>query len=173
MENENENVQVDVVEQEEQTSEEEVNLENEEQETQDDTITLTKSEFNKLKRKAIAYDSKKEEVKSEPPKVVKQNPQSANSEELIDIKVLKSIGTPDDEIEYLKKIAKVNGTSLIDAKQDDLYKAYVSKKQEEEKAQKAALGASRGAGKKEVQKTTGLTQEEHKELWKKATGLNA
>lgn len=51
MENENENAQVDVVEQEEQTSV------NPNEETQEGVITVSKKEFTKLKRKAIAYDS--------------------------------------------------------------------------------------------------------------------
>ena len=52
MENQNEDAQLDVIEQEEQTSEEIV-LEDEGEET----ISVPKSQFNKMKRKAIAYDS--------------------------------------------------------------------------------------------------------------------
>jgi len=166
MENENEYAQEVAVEQEEQVTEEVAEVV---EETHEDEVTISKAELNKLKRKAIAYDSTKS--KSEQPKVA--NTDSPLSEELMDIKILKSQGVKEEHIAYLKKIAKVNGTSLIDAKNDELYQAYVEKQEAEEKARKAAMGASRGAGRKEVQKTTNLTPDEHKEIWRKATGLNA
>lgn len=64
MENTNEDLQEDVVEGEEQTSEE-VELEETQEDTQEDDseITLSKEEFTKLKRKAIAYDSNKSKPK--------------------------------------------------------------------------------------------------------------
>ncbi len=54
MENENEQAQEVVVEQEEQTTEE-----------QTDNVTLTKADFNKMQRKAIAYDATKNKPKPE------------------------------------------------------------------------------------------------------------
>lgn len=54
MENEKEYAQVDVVEQEEQTSEEAVETQEE------DTVVLNKADYNKLRRKALAYESNKQ-----------------------------------------------------------------------------------------------------------------
>ena len=171
MEQENESAQEVVVEQEEQTTDE-LNLT--EETPQEESVTISKAEFTKLKRKAIAYDSKKEEVKSEPPKKVAQtNPQSGFSQQDLEVTILKSQGMDDEALAYLKKVATVNGTSLIDAKKDDLFKAFVEKQEAEEKAKKASLGASRGSGKKEPVKTTGLSRDEHRERWEKQTGLNA
>ena len=50
-----------------------------------------------------------------------------------------------DELEMLKKVAKVNGTSLIDAKQDTLFVTWKENAEREQAAQKARLGASKGA----------------------------
>jgi len=58
MENTNEDLQEDVVVGEEQTSEEVV-LETKEETQEESEITLSKEEFTKLKRKAIAYDANK------------------------------------------------------------------------------------------------------------------
>lgn len=69
MDNENEYAQEEVVEQEEQTSEDIINEEVEEEalEPEEDKVTLSKSEFNKLNRRAIAYETiKKEKPLSKP-----------------------------------------------------------------------------------------------------------
>lgn len=60
MENENENAQEVVVEQEEQTTEGQGQ----------DQITLSKAEYNKLTRKAIAYDT----TKKQPKEIINNNP---------------------------------------------------------------------------------------------------
>jgi hypothetical protein len=171
MENENESAQLDVVEQEEETSVDAPVADD----TSEDTVTIPKSEFNRIKRKAIAYDSKKDkpevEVKTEVKTETKED--SSFSEEAIDRKILKSQGLDEDSINYLSKIAKINGVSLIDAKGDELFKAFVAKKEAEKKSREASLGASRGSTKKEPEKKTGLTRDEHRAKWEKQTGLNA
>ncbi len=107
------------------------------------------------------------------PKETKAEPQTGFSQQDLEVTILKSQGMDDEALAYLKKVATVNGTSLIDAKKDDLFKAFVEKQEAEEKAKKASLGASRGSGKKEPVKTTGLSRDEHRERWEKQTGLNA
>lgn len=59
MEETNEYPQEDVVVEEEQTSQEEEVLETQEETQEDSEVTLSKEEFTKLKRKAIAYDANK------------------------------------------------------------------------------------------------------------------
>lgn len=60
MEETNEDLQEDVVVGEEQTSQEEEVLETQEDTQEESEITLSKEEFTKLKRKAIAYDATKQ-----------------------------------------------------------------------------------------------------------------
>jgi len=95
MEKENEDAQVDVVEQEEQTSDEveEVVEETEaEAEEESNDVTLSKEEFTKLKRKAIAYDSTKG---------TKPTPKAeANNDYLEDVFMVKDLSQ--DEYETLK-----------------------------------------------------------------------
>lgn len=94
---------------------------------------------------------------------------STPSNEQIETTVLKAQGMDIDSINYLAKLAKVNGTGLIEAQNDELFLNYKAKKEADVKAQKAKLGASKGSGtiKKEKDLTTpGLTEEERKEIWK-------
>jgi len=98
---------------------------------------------------------------------------NTSSEEATAVMILQSQGLDDDAIAYLKKIAAVNGTSIIAAKSDELYKAFEVKRDVDEKSKKASLGASRGSGSVKKEKsisTPNLTEEEHKELWRKSSG---
>lgn len=95
------------------------------------------------------------------------------SAEDVDIKILESQGIDKDSIEYLRKLAKVNGTSILAAQSDDIYKGYKAKKEADEKAEKASLGASRGSGQVKKGKdvsSPNLSEQEHRELWNKAVG---
>lgn len=99
--------------------------------------------------------------------------QNALSEEEVEIKILKAAGRSEDEITYLKKLARVNEVSLLDAQSDDLFLGFQKKREDEVKAQKAKLGASRGSGSVKKERTinsSGLTDAEHKELWKSQNG---
>jgi hypothetical protein len=89
----NVDAQVDVVEQEEQTFD--LNLD---EETQgDDTITVSKSEFSKLKRKAIAYDSKPKEA--DKPKEINRTEYTLN-DEVVDLRL---DGYSKQEVEFIMK----------------------------------------------------------------------
>lgn len=123
----------------------------------------------KAKNQILARAKKAEEEN----KVLKkpktpEAPQINGSSDDIDVKILKAQLIPDDQIEYLKKIAKVNEISIFDAQKDDLYKAYVEKKEAQIKSEKAKLGASRGSGTVKPEKsfkTPGLSDEEFKQMW--------
>lgn len=123
------------------------------------------------KAEAEAQSLRGSQPKSEEPKPTptQSNDKNTISAEDIEIKILKSQGVSEDEVNYLKKIASVNGGSLIDAQKDELYVSWKTRREENEKAEKAKLGASRGSGavKKEPGfKTVGLTEEDHKRLWR-------
>ena len=73
----------------------------------------------------------------------------------------------------MKKLAKVNDTSIIEAQSDELFATFQAKRKEKEKSEQAKLGASRGSGTKSKEKTfnsPGLTDAEHKQLWREAQG---
>jgi hypothetical protein len=87
----------------------------------------------------------------------------SNVEEL----VLQANGMSDELLVQLKKIAEINGTSLIKAQSDPIFVAVKEKFEREKKHENASLGASRGAGTVKAKKTfatPGLTQEEHKRM---------
>jgi hypothetical protein len=91
------------------------------------------------------------------------------SGEQIEITVLRAQGMSEDEISYLRKLAKVNETSIIEAQKDELFSSFKAKKESDAKAQKAKLGASRGSSTVRKEKdlnSSGLTDAEHKALWK-------
>lgn len=106
-------------------------------------------------------------------------PENINNKETltpddIDIRILQSNGMNEERIEFLKKIARINGTSILAAQQDDMFKTFNEKLEEKEKAQKASTGASKGSPSSRQTKdfnSVGLTPEEHKQMWKQKMGI--
>lgn len=91
----------------------------------------------------------------------------------VEVRILKAQKASDDEIVMLKKIAAVNGTSIIEAQSDEMFISFKERKEEQEKADKAKLGASRGSGSVKKEKdvsSAGLSDAEHKELWRQSMG---
>lgn len=133
--------------------------------TQEETVTLSKSEFTKLKRQAIAYKSQKENQPA--PSREKTGSSDINKEELY----LIAEGYKQDAIEQLQIIARGSGTSLREALENPLFKSYEAKQKEEERKAKAKLGASNGSGFQSGKPaiTPGMSQEEHKAVWAKMT----
>lgn len=160
-------------------SEEELDL-NLELEGQADEENLADklAELEEAKRQLTARAKKAEEelksLKTKPvPPVRNENINNPLTDEAIDVKILKSQGVDDEAIAKLKKLAKLNDTSLIEAQNDDIFISWKEKREAEEKAEKAKLGASRGSG--SVKKTKDLnspdvSDAEHKELWKASQG---
>ena len=73
----------------------------------------------------------------------------------------------------IRKIAKLENISLIEALENPLYKSWEGQRAEEKRREEAQMGASRGSGSRKQQKdfsTPKLSEEEHKELWRKMTG---
>lgn len=155
---------------------ENLELEPEQDNTEDvETLKARLAEKEAFARQAIAR-AKKAEAEAKALKEKPQAPQDINntSSDDVDVKILKVQGIPQDEIDYLQKIARVNGTNVIEARNDELFKAYLVKKEADAKAQKARLGASRGSGTVKKEKgfnTPGLSKEEHRALWRESEGL--
>lgn len=100
---------------------------------------------------------------------IKKDP--SPSEETIDEKILRATKGYDDEaMAELKAIAKGKGMTLLQAEQDKIFKIYLKEAEAEKKKAEAALGGSKGAGKKKSEvdvSTPNLTDEQHRELAKK------
>lgn len=168
MTNEQENLQEEVLQEEDVSTSttESIDQEEETESTQEETVTLSKSEFTKLKRQAIAYKSQKEN--SPAPLKEKKGSSDINRDELF----LVAKGYDDDAIAQLQIIARGSGTSLKEALENPLFKNYEAKQKEEERKSKAKLGASNGSGFSQGGPAIkpNMTADEHKAIWAKMSG---
>lgn len=113
--------------------------------------------------------AKKHEQPDERQTIIKQTNTAPNIEET----VLRAQGVAQDELDMLKKVSALNGISIIDAQNDEVFKLWKQKHEQDIKAEQAKLGASRGSGQRKPQKdfsTPGLSPEEHKAMWKQKQG---
>lgn len=118
------------------------------------------------KWKAIAERKAKREAQA--PKVA---PQNLNNNQLSEELKLIAKGLSDEEIEQAKVIAKGRGTNLAEALKDPMFTAFQKELKEQARKESAKLGASRGSGKADVETfRPGMTDEEHKALWRKNNG---
>lgn len=111
------------------------------------------------KAEALIIKNKKSPVAEKPT----EQAAPSNVEEI----VLQANGMSDELLTQLKKVAAINGTSLIKAQNDPIFVAVKEKFERETKQESASLGASKGAGSVKVQKTfatPGLSTEEHKKM---------
>lgn len=115
-----------------------------------------------------------EKLKANAP--VKTVPPTINNgidEATIERKILKSQGMSDELLEELVALSKVRGKSLLDVQSDPIFIALKDAKEAEVKKAKANLGTSKGSGTVKMEKsfvTPGLSEEEHKEMWRKSQG---
>lgn len=82
-------------------------------------------------------------------------------------------GYSDETLAELRAIAKGKGINLFQAQEDPLFTAYLEKQQAEDKSAKAKLGASNSSGKSAPKRgfnTPGLSDTEHKDMWKEKMG---
>lgn len=157
-----------------------------EETTEEENLEALKAENEELRKKAeqfpnVVARAKKaeEELKAYKAKAASETTQtleekSTLTERDVDVKILQSQGLDEEAIEFLKKLAAVNGTSVLAAQSDELYSSFKDKREAKEKSEKAALGASRGSSPSKKQKDTttpGLSDEDHKALWKQKQGM--
>lgn len=132
----------------------------------DDKVTLSKSEFKKLQRRAMAYKAMKE-TDSEP--IIKKqinNTETTDKPDMFkeEVKLLAK-GYSEEAVEYLKILSKGAGVSLKEAEENPLFEAFQEKQEAERKAKKAQLGASRGAATRKVVDMSKLSPEDHQKAW--------
>lgn len=85
--------------------------------------------------------------------------------------ILIAEGMKVDDLNQLQVIAKGKGVSLLEAKEDPLFTSYYEKVIKERKSEAAKLGASKGSGQVQNKPNfnqVGLSEEEHKRLWKES-----
>lgn len=110
------------------------------------------------------HKRKQSEAKEVKPQSV---PQTINNQFPEELKLIAK-GLSDEDIEQAKVIAKGKGISLQDAIKDPLFEAHQKVEREKARREEARLGASKGSGQSEKETfRPGMTDEEHKELWKK------
>lgn len=136
--------------------------------TEEDAEAIKASLAEALKAKAeLTARAKRAE---EELKALKAKPQQHNDPQISDELKLIARGLSDEAIEQAKVIAKGKGISLPDAIKDPLFTIYQEKVKDDERREKAKLGASKGSGNTEEKPKgfqSGATREEHMEAFKK------
>jgi len=133
--------------------------------------TVPKSQFNQV----LARAKKAEEAlkKANPQNITNKQTTVSPSTNDMEAMVLKAQGMPNDLLDELKAVAKARGKTLLDSVNDPIFVAIKSQKETETKALKAKLGASKGSSSVKKEKSinsVGLSEEEHKALWRENRG---
>lgn len=137
-----------------------------------DSLEVIKQKYEKAEQARLQITARAKKAEAEL-KTLKQqnqplqdNPTALSREEII----LLAQGVDDKALELLKKIQKVNGGSLLEAKEDDIFKSYQDKIERERLSEKSRLGASRGSGRIETKSLSGMSKDDHMQAWKDAVG---
>lgn len=150
---------------------EDTNISEEPVEEDTEATKVKLEEALKAKSELTARAKKAEEelkiLKAKPQESKPNNPQLSEELKLI------ARGLSDELIEEAKMIAKGKDISLTDAIKDPTFILIKNNFEEEEKKEKAKLGASKGSGEAPEGDQTkgtesGATRDEHKEAFKKA-----
>lgn len=147
--------------------EEEVTTVEETDDTDDTELTKAQAEANKYRR-LWEKSQKKPEQKPQATVQAPQQPASQNIEET----VLLANGMDEELLGQLKKVAAVQGVSLIKAQSDPIFVAVKEKFEQDKKQKEVSLPVSRGSGQMKPKKdfrSPGLSEEEHRKMFE---GLN-
>jgi len=128
-----------------------------------DSIETEEDALAKAQAEAAKYRRLFEKTQKAKPVQTQTQATPLNVEET----VLLATGMEESLLETLKKVAAVNGTTLIKAQNDPIFVAVKEKFEREKKSSNASLGASRGSGQAKVRKdvsSPGLSREEHMKL---------
>lgn len=147
--------------------------------TDEDTVESLKAKLEeanaKLVKEAEARRQLTARAKSAEAKPAQVKPQINNQLDTATVEklLLKSQGMSDELLGELETLAKVRGKSILDTQTDPIFVALKEAKEAEVKKSKATLGTSKGSGTVKATKdfnTAGLSDEDHKELWKQSQG---
>lgn len=136
---------------------------------EDSEVARLRSENKKLVEiiKRRKEKDQKSDSLAQKPLTSNINPQIPSRDEIF----LVAQGYSEEDIDQLHAVAKGTGLSLKEAKEHPLFTAYIEKVKADKRAKKASLGASRGSSTKQPVVTSGMTEEDHKKLWKEKMGL--
>lgn len=139
MSKENDHIEDDVLEEEEHEDE----LENNEDEGSDDSTDFEQLYLAEKERREKAESAiiKNKEAKKKT-KTVKNDTKQL-SETAIEKTVLKAQGFTEEQLDLLEKIAHVNDISILEAKNNSIYKALQEEQQKQEEIKKASLPTSK------------------------------
>lgn len=138
--------------------------------------TYTEEQFKQVWARAKKLEEENKTLKSKPPQQI--NNQNV-PDELIEEKILKANGVDEDMLKEMKALKAVRSkekgkeVSLLEVQNDPIIKALKKERDDEEKAKKAKLPASRGSGSVKKERTisdSGLSDAEHKALWREMQG---
>lgn len=117
--------------------------------------------------KKLFERAKKAEAEAKALKAQKPTAQASASPTNVEETVLLANGMDEELLTKLKKVAQVQGTSLIKAQSDPIFVAVKESFEKEKKQQAASMPVSRGGGivkpKKDF-KTPGLSRDEHRAM---------
>lgn len=140
----------------------------------DNTPTLEDYEALKQKNKELFERAKKAEAlaKAKRDAELKSNKNNETQSGLSrEEAILYAKNYTDEEVELAVKLSKLNGTNVLVAIEDEIFKAKVASRKKKENAEKASLPASSSIGKVKVQKPIGeMSEDEHKALFHKVMG---
>lgn len=111
-----------------------------------------------------------EEMKTPPkeqPAKPEAQPPSTNQDTLSrEEAILIAQGMDTEDLDELKDVAKAKDLPLLKAKETPLFQAYLEKKADDAKKEKAKLGSSKGSQVQQEQKIGELSRDEHMEVTK-------
>jgi len=158
-------------------SNEELDLELDLDDTEDveavEEKTYSESQFKQVLARAKKAEAEAKALKPKQGDATQNINNNNLSEESIDIKILKSQGMSDELLKELTDISKLRNKSPLEMQLDPLFLAIKKQREDEAKFSKAKLGASRGSGQVKKDKSVsspGLTDSEHKALWREQNG---
>lgn len=146
-----------------------IDIESTEGENEDEAPTGDEKNWEAEAKKWKAIAERKAKREAQAPKV--EAPQNLNNNQLSEELKLIAKGLSDEEIDHAKVIAKGRGVNLAEALKDPMFTAFQKEQKEQARKEAAKLGASKGSGRVDTETfRPGMTQEEHKALWKKLNG---
>ena len=153
------------------TTEEVVKTEEVVEESVVDTPPEDETEKLKETNKRLFERAKKAEAEAKKLKAEAEKAQPDPSNERDELRLIAK-GLSDEEIEQAQVIAKGKGISLTESIKDPMFKAYQNELKEQQKKEKAKLGASKGSNQApdEVLVKPNMSREEHEALFNKLAG---
>ena len=143
-------------------------VETEEVEDDNDEVAKLRSENKKL----VEIIKRRKEREAQAPQETKQTINKTNNTISREEAILFAQGFSEEDVDHLNLVAKGSGLSIKEAREHPLFVSYMEKQDMEKKARKASMGTSKGSSATKKVDLSLLSDDEHKEVWLKALGIN-